>query len=372
MPRPSITDVVVVVGTRPEALKLAGVVRELADRTRLVHTGQHFDDTMWAAVAGDAGLPMPTVSLQVGGLGRGEQIGSATVAISRHLEDHPAAALVVQGDTNSTLAGALAGQASDTPVVHVESGMRSGDLTMPEEMNRLLTDRLSDVCCAPTQANADQLVAEGIDRSRIAVTGNTLTETIVRLLPSPTDRAAILATYQVQPGRFVLASLHRASNADNEASLRALLTALDRLAAAVPVLLPVHPRTRQRAADYGITPHLSHLRFLEPLPPKHFLTLEHDAALIASDSGGVQEEAALFRVPQVVLRDSTERPELLGTWARLLGDSDPTTLLAEAWAGVDAWRAQLASAPPPYPLTSAATKVVAALDAMLARRRIPV
>lgn len=357
-------DVVVVVGTRPEAVKLLPVVRRLGGRARIMHTGQHFDATLWSAVAGDLGLPEPAHAVAVGGRSRGEQIGEATSALTRHLLAHPATAVIVQGDTNSTLGGALAGNATGTPVVHVEAGLRSGDLTMPEESNRLLTDRIADVCCAPTEHNARVLLAEGIAPERVVVTGNTLAESVGLLLPGPGERAAVLARLGLTQRAYALATVHRAANVDHAPTLRALLGALADLAAHAPVLLPLHPHTRARVQQFGLGELLDALTILPPLPPRSFLALEHGARLLVSDSGGVQEEAALLGVPLLVLRDSTERSELLDGWCRLLGANHPRVEVGAAWSQAPDWRRRIAAAPPPYPAHGAADAVVAALDAL--------
>lgn len=361
-------DVVVVIGTRPEAVKLQPVVARLGRRARIVHTGQHFDDALWTQVAGDLELPHPDHRIEVGGLSRGEQIGLATTALTRHLRQWPADAVVVQGDTNSTLAGALAANACGIPLVHVEAGLRSGDRAMPEESNRLLVDQIADVCCAPIQANAVQLAREGVAGDRVIVSGSTLPRAVAALLPDPPARAAVLLRHSVTPQQYVLATVHRASNVADPHTLGSLLAALDDLGQDVPVLLPMHPNTRARAAASDVLRARGNVRVIDPLPPVEFLALESAAGLLVSDSGGVQEEAALFGVPLVILRDTTERPELLGTWARLLGRSDPTTELRRAWRDAPTWRGDIAVAGAAYPDVDAADRIVDALDNALLRR----
>ena len=361
-------DVVVVIGTRPEAVKLQPVVARLGRRARVVHTGQHFDQGLWTQVAGDLELPQPHHRIEVGGLSRGEQIGLATAGLTAHLLAHPPSAVVVQGDTNSTLAGALAANACGIPLVHVEAGLRSGDRAMPEESNRLLVDQIADVCCAPIHANAVQLAHEGVADDRIAVTGSTLPRAVAALLPERHDLTALLRRHAVAAQGYVLATMHRAGNVEDPATLDSLLTALDNLGHDTPVLLPMHPNTRARAEAWGLVSPLRRVRVLGPLAPVEFLALESAAGLLVSDSGGVQEEAALFGVPLVILRDTTERPELLGTWARLLGRSDPTTELRRAWRDAPTWRGDIAVAGAAYPDVDAADHIVDALDNALLRR----
>jgi len=365
-------EVLVVIGTRPEAVKLSGVVHALGGRARIAHTGQHYDEAMWQAVAGQVALPAPQVRITVGGSHRGEQIGTATAELTRHLVAHPAAAVVVQGDTNSTLAGALAGNATGTPVVHVEAGLRSDDLSMPEESNRLLVDRIADLCCAPTEANAERLRREGISADRIAVTGNTLFDALAELLPGPEQQAAALAAHGVDDGGYVLATLHRSANVDDAERLASLLRGLAVLAARVPVLLPLHPRTRSAAEQAGLLGPRSAplgarsgLQVLPPLKPSDFLALEAGAGLIVSDSGGVQEEACFLRRPLLVLRDSTERPELLDGWCELLGDRDPGAVLPAAWQRAGTWRSGLLTRRPPYDAAGASQRIVDRLDQLI-------
>ncbi len=357
--------VLVVVGTRPEAVKLLGLVNALGDRAVIAHTGQHYDEQMWGAVRREVGLPEAEIRIEVGGTHRGVQIGTATAALTEVLLATPVCAVVVQGDTNSTLAGALAANATGTLLVHVEAGLRSDDLSMPEESNRLLVDRIADLCCAPAPHNADRLLAEGVRADRIAVTGNTLFDALDVLLPPPARRHAVLERLGVSAGGFVLATMHRVSNVDDPCRLRSVLEGLDALAGRVPLLFPLHPHTRAQAERAGLTHLFERLHLLPPLNPAEFLALEAEAALIVSDSGGVQEEACFLRRPLLVLRDTTERPELLDGWCRLLGDADPTTALLGAFADAPAWRAELSTRALPYAEGGASARIVAELDARL-------
>lgn len=360
--------VLVVLGTRPEAIKLAGVIRALGDRATVVHTGQHYDQNMWHRVLGDLAGVDVTAHIAIGGRSRGEQVGLATQELTRHLVAHPARAVVVQGDTNSTLAGALAANMLGIPVVHVEAGLRSGDRTMPEEVNRILVDQVADLCCAPVEANAERLRHEGVDASRVVVTGNTLVDAMGVLLPGDDERAALLAGMGLADGQYVLSTVHRAGTVDDEASLTRLVDALAALAERTTVVVPLHPHTAKNAERWGLAPRLGRVRVVEPMPPRTFMALEASAGLLVSDSGGVQEEACLFRRPLLVVRDSTERPELLEAdeggfgWCRLLGDDDPTAAMLRAWDEHDAWRQALAHRPLPYPEHGASQAIVAELE----------
>lgn len=355
-------QVLLVMGTRPEAIKLAGLARALGDRGRIVHTGQHYDKEMWQDVLADLAGVDVTDHITIGGLSRGEQIGDATSAITRYLLEHPVRAVVVQGDTNSTLAGGLAASAVGVPLVHVEAGLRSHDRRMPEELNRILTDAVADLCCAPIEANADQLRREGVTDDRILVTGNTLADALSTLAATPDESAAALATHGVRAGEYALITVHRAGTVDDRQALACLVEAFAALARTTTVLLPLHPRTHSRLRAFGLEEALGNVRVTAPLAPKEFMALEACAGLIISDSGGVQEEACLFRRPLLVVRDSTERPELLDGWCLLLGDDDPRTAVARAWSDAPDWARSLAARPIPYGAPEASQRILAEID----------
>lgn len=349
-----------VIGTRPEAVKVAGVVALLGAAAEVVHTGQHYDRDLWAAVAAEVGLPAPAVELAVGGSSRGRQLGEATAALDGAFAARAGRlrAVLVQGDTTTALAGALAANAGGLSLVHVEAGLRSHDRRLPEEHNRVLVDHLADLLCAPTSTSRGNLLAEGLPADRIVVTGNTVVEAVQRLLPPPGERAALCAAHQVRPAGFVLATLHRPENVDDPAVLSAILEDLRSLG--IPVVLPLHPRTRARA------PRLEGLRVTPPLPPRAFLSLQAEAALIISDSGGVQEEASVLGRPVLVVRRSTERPEVLGTVCELVQPGERLRALArERLADVAGWRARLEALHSPYGDGTASQRTVAALIALL-------
>lgn len=358
-------SVAVVLGTRPEAVKLAGVVDLLGHAALVVHTGQHHDAALWGAVAAEVGLPPADVTFSVAGGSRGTQVGLATVALDGVLAQHRPLAVVVQGDTNAALAGALAANARDVPLVHVEAGLRSHDRRMPEEHNRVVIDHLADLLLAPTAVAAANLAVEGISPCRVLVTGNTVVEAVRRLLPPVEERAALAHRYGVEPARFVLVTLHRPENTDDPAVLAAVLGSLARLS--LPVLLPLHPRTRDRAAAAGLDALLEALTVVEPLPPRAFLALQAEAALIVADSGGVQEEASVLGRPVLVVRRSTERPEVLGTVCELVSPG-PVLEAAAALrlAAVQGWRDRLEALPSPYGDGTASARSVAALLDLLA------
>ena len=214
---------------------------------------------------------------------------------------------MVQGDTNTASAAAQAGNYAGVPVVHVEAGLRSFDRGMPEEMNRCVVGVLADLHCAPTEHAAANLRAEGVPASRIVLTGNTIVEATLRMVPDDATGRAIAADAGVEPGRYVLATIHRPENTDDPQRLQTILDELSKLG--LPVLLPLHPRTRLAAQRHGLTVELERLRLISPADHQTFLGLARHARLIVSDSGGVQEECTVLKRPLIVVRNSTERPE---------------------------------------------------------------
>jgi UDP-N-acetylglucosamine 2-epimerase (non-hydrolysing) len=331
-----------VLGTRPEIVKLASIILLLEEAALVVHTGQHYDPNLSEVFFREMGLPEPDLFLEVGGASRGEQIGSATISIDQFLAEQQPQAVLVQGDTNSVTAGALAANAQRVFLCHIEAGLRSRDRQMPEEHNRVITDHLSDLCCAPTQVAVDNLLAEGIDSRRIALTGNTVVEAVQRLMP--TERGDILGRYGVEPGEFVLATFHRPENVDDPDRYATILNELANLP--LPVVLPLHPRSVARAESFGLGTLLEKLRVTEPIGYRDFLGLEAESALMVSDSGGIAEEASVVKRPLVVVRNSTERPEVMGIFAVLVQPGpdigeESRRLLDKGWK-------HLADIPSPY------------------------
>lgn len=360
MPDPQ--SIVVALGTRPEIIKLAPIIRHLGDRARVVHTGQHYDEGLSKVFFDAFGLAEPAYRLEIGGETRATQIGEATKRIGEHLTDEPAAAVVVQGDTNTTVGAALAANATNTALVHIEAGLRSFDRAMPEEHNRIVTDVLSDLCCAPTEVSRTNLLESGIPPNRIAVTGNTVVEAVKTLLPA--DRAPYLDRHGVSPAGYLLATFHRPENVDDPATLAVILKELAALS--LPTILPMHPRTRARVESFGLGDLLEQLRVVEPVGFQEFLALSAECAALVSDSGGVQEEVSVLKRPVLIVRRSTERPEVLGTFAeRVLPGPDIGRIVGGWLADVPAVHERLSTIPSPYGEGDAAERSVAAIDEML-------
>lgn len=356
--------IAVVLGTRPEIVKLACIIRGLGDRAWVVHTGQHYDAELSDVFFAQFGLDVPIEALDVGGRSRGAQIGDATTRLDAAFAAERPAAVVVQGDTNSALAGALAANAGGIPLVHVEAGLRSHDRAMPEEHNRVVVDHLSDLCLAPTETSRQNLLAGAIPDERIEVTGNTVVEAVLELLPPPDERTALLEAHGVARERYVLSTFHRPENVDDRETLRSILDEL--VALPLPVVIPVHPRLAARIEAFGLTDRLASLRAVPPLGSRDFLGLFADAAAAVSDSGGVQEEASVVKRPVVVVRRSTERPEVLGTFSVLSAVGPEIGVAARPWlADPGATHARLATVESPYGVGDASRRSVDAISRLL-------
>lgn len=303
--------ILLVAGTRPNFMKVAPVHRALARRgrdVRLLHTGQHFDASMSEVFFADLGLPTPDVMMQAGGGTHAEQTAAILVGVERALLDLRPRLVVVVGDVTSTLSASLAAAKLGIPVAHVESGLRSGDWTMPEEINRVLTDQLSDLLLVTSREAEAHLAREGIAPERIVFVGNVMIDSLHYASQRPTDA---LKRFGVGERGYALVTLHRPANVDTRETLAATLDALQPIAAAMPVLLPLHPRTSRRAEDLGLGARLRDTPNLSVIPPvgyNDFVTLMRSARLVATDSGGIQEETTALGVPCLTLRGGTERP----------------------------------------------------------------
>jgi UDP-N-acetylglucosamine 2-epimerase (non-hydrolysing) len=365
-------SVAFVLGTRPELIKVAPLARLLGSRARVIHTGQHYDENLSGQFLAELRMGEPDLRLGVGGRSRGSQIGDATSQLEAHFRADPPAVVVVHGDTNATVAGALAANAAGIPLVHLEAGLRSFDRAMPEEHNRVVADHLSDLCLAPTETNRANLAAEGIGGDKVLITGNTVVDAVLDLLPAVDERRVALAAHGLEAGRFVLATFHRPENADDPEVLGAILGELASFA--VPVVMPLHPRTRAKITEFGLGPKLDSLRVLDPLGYREFLGLAAECAFLASDSGGVQEESSILKRPVLVVRNSTERPEILGTFAQLVPPGPIMSAWAQEWlSDLPGLHAQLATMPSPYGDGTSARRCIAAISILLsqpsARRR---
>lgn len=353
-------SIAVVLGTRPEIIKLAGIVRELGDSALVIHTGQHYDPSLSEVFFEQFGMRPPDHHIAIGGSTRGSQIGTAIIELDELFRAIQPSCIVVQGDTNTVAAGALAANANEVPVVHVEAGLRSFDRAMPEEHNRVLADHLADLCLAPTTVAVDNLKAESIPAERIIETGNTIVEAVGRLMPPIDTRNAITAGFGVEPAAFILATFHRPENVDDPERLEVILRQLGGLP--VPTILPLHPRTVARVSEFGLRSLLDEINVVHPIGYREFLSLAADSALLVSDSGGVQEEVSVYKRPLIVVRRSTERPEVLGTFAELVEPGPDIGTIARSWLDdIPAIHERLEHVSSPYGDSRAVQKSVAAI-----------
>ena len=353
--------VLTVVGARPQFVKAAPVERALNERALesvLVHTGQHFDHEMSQLFFDELGLRPPDRNLGISGGSHGEMTGEMLGALEKVIVAEQPDWVLVYGDTNSTLAAGVATAKLPPRLAHVEAGLRSFNRSMPEEINRVVVDHLSDLCLTPTVTADTNLAREGITGGKVVRTGDVMYDAVLMFADVARSSSDVAARADVQPRDFILATLHRAENTDDPERLRAAIGGLALLAEKVPVVLPLHPRTRQAIAAMGIDTPRS-LRILPPVGYLDMLWLEENARLVATDSGGVQKEAFFFRRPCVTLRDETEWVELVEVgWNRLV----PPSSAADVAAGIDAaLAARAGSDASPYGTGDAAKLIVDAL-----------
>jgi UDP-N-acetylglucosamine 2-epimerase (non-hydrolysing) len=356
------SEVALVLGTRPEIIKMAPVIRAYECRgiaPALIHTGQHYSDELDAMFFRQLDLPAPTVNLEVGSGTHGEQTGEMLAGVERTLLETDPEVVFVQGDTNSALAGALAGSKLDTEVAHVEAGLRSFDREMPEETNRVLIDHVSDHCFAPTEQSAELLRREGISDETITVTGNTVVDAVTRCSELAAEASTIHDDLGIEPNEYCLLTAHRAENVDDRDRFESLLAGVDQFAqqSGLEVVYPIHPRAREQIAAFDIAVPES-IRLVEPLDFFDFLQLEEKAALAFTDSGGVQEETCILGTPCVTLRYNTERPETAIVGANCIAGLNPADISAAATRMVSKagdWEA-------PFGDGLAGERIVASLD----------
>jgi len=324
--------VAIILGTRPEIIKMAPVVREL-ERTNtnffILHTGQHYSHNLDRVFFEQLKLPHAKYNLEVGSGSHAEQTARILIGVEKVLQDESPDIALVEGDTNSVLAGALAATKLHIKVGHVEAGLRSYDKNMPEEINRILTDHCSDYLFAPTKKAEDNLLGEGISEGKIFVTGNTIVDAVYQHLEIARERGNTLSAQHLEPKEYFLVTLHREENVDNRARFLSILEGLDQVAAqfCLPVIYPVHPRSQRRMVEFDLKP--KGLTLIDPVDYLGFLELETNARLILTDSGGVQEEACILRVPCVTLRDNTERPETIEVGSNILAGASKDEILKD-------------------------------------------
>lgn len=323
-------------------MKIAPVIDEMRRRpTRieplLVHTGQHYDESMSDSFFEDLQIPRPQINLGVGSGSHSEQTARVMIAFEQVLMRHPADWVVVVGDVNSTMAAAIVASKHLVRVAHVEAGLRSCDRTMPEEINRLVTDTLADLLLTPSRDANENLLREGAAPEKIRFVGNVMIDTLYRSLDRA-SRSRVLERLGVEPRQFCTITLHRPSNVDDRKTLSGILDALEIIGERLPIVFPVHPRTRDRLENFGLGERVrrsSRLVLIEPLGYLDFLQLYSNSRLVLTDSGGIQEETTVLGIPCLTLRQNTERPITVTEGTNRLVGSDPETIKREAFAALE-------------------------------------
>lgn len=328
------SKVAFVLGTRPEIIKLAPVIRacdEAGIDSTVVHTGQHYSESLDDVFFTDLELPEPAYNLGVGSGDHGRQTGRMMVELERILQAEAPDVVLVQGDTNSALAGGLVASKLDCAVGHVEAGLRSFDREMPEEHNRRLLDHVATWLFAPTEEAATRLHDEAIPEDRVFVTGNTIVDAVTEHAGLAAEKSTILDDLDLVADDFALLTAHRAGNVDDADNFAGLLRGVGRYAerADLDVIYPIHPHSSQRIESFDLSVP-DRIRLIDPLTFLDFLALERAATLVFTDSGGVQEETCILGTPCVTLRENTERPETLRVGSNVLAGTDPDRIVAAA------------------------------------------
>jgi len=325
--------ILIVIGTRPEIIKMSPVIRECSENSleySVLHTGQHYSYAMDKIFFEQLDLGFPKYNLDVGSGTHGAQTAAILAGVEKILLKDPPGIVLVQGDTNTVCAGALAAAKLHIPVGHVEAGLRSFDRSMPEEINRIVADHISDQLFAPTEISHQNLLREGIAAEKITVTGNTVVDAVQQNIKIGQQKVHPLESLDLEPQGYFLVTAHRAENVDDAIRLGEILKSLRNISGhfGIPVVFPMHPRTQKMVREFSLP--TEGIRVIDPVGYLEFLILESKAALILTDSGGVQEESCILSVPCVTLRENTERPETLETGSNILAGTNPEKILAAA------------------------------------------
>jgi len=320
----------IVLGTRPEIIKMSPIIKEydkLKKEYIQIHTGQHYSYELDKTFFKDLELPKPSYNLSVGSGTHAVQTGKIMIGVEEIIKKESLDIVLVQGDTNTVLAGSLAAAKLNVPLGHVEAGLRSYDNTMPEEINRIVSDHVSKLLFAPTEQAKNNLLKEGIQEHKIHVTGNTVVDAVYQNLELANKTRDPLKKYNLKPREYFLITAHRAENTDNPERLKGIIKGLEQIHTKYqePMIYPIHPRTRKMLNQYNIRP--KNVILINPVGYFDFLILQDNARLILTDSGGVQEEACILGTPCITLRDNTERPETLQVGANILVGTNSDKIL---------------------------------------------
>jgi len=321
----------VILGTRPEIIKMSPVIRECEKQELnyfILHTGQHYSYNLDKIFFEELELPKPKYNLEVGSGSHAEETGKMLIGIEKVLKEEKPDAVLVEGDTNTVLAGALAASKLHIKVGHVEAGLRSYDRSMPEEINRVLADRVSDYLFAPTEKAKENLLREGVEENKIFVTGNTIVDAVYQNLEIAKRKVNSLKKLNLNPEEYFLVTAHRQENVDVKGRLKGILEGLELIynELNLPIIYPIHPRAMKRTEEFGLEVPEG-IELTEPLGFLEFLQLEADAKLVLTDSGGIQEETCILRVPCITLRDNTERPETVEVGSNVLAGVNQERIL---------------------------------------------
>ncbi len=325
--------VAIILGTRPEIIKMSPIIRECERKDLdyfVIHSGQHYSYEMDKLIFDQLEINKPRYNLNVGSGSHAEQTSRIMIGVEKILENESPNVVLVQGDTNTVLAGALAASKLHIKVGHVEAGLRSHDKQMPEEINRILVDHISDFLFAPTEIAKGNLLAEGILGKSIFVTGNTIVDATYQNLEIAKRKVHMIGELGLQRKKFILVTIHRQENVDIKYKLANIINSLRliRNQTSLPIIFPVHPRTKKRINEFGLD--MNGMRLIDPVGYLEFLQLEYNANIILTDSGGIQEEACILMVPCVTLRDTTERPETLEIGSNILAGTQPYDIMQKA------------------------------------------
>ena len=319
-------------GTRPEIIKMAPIIYQCVKKKIpycLIHTGQHYNYEMDKIFLKELRIDTKkTLNLNIGSGQHGEMTGKMLMAIEKELLKIKPKVVLIEGDTNTVIAGALASVKLQIPIAHVEAGLRSYDRTMPEEHNRIIADHLADFLLAPTKETALILKKEGINSKKIFITGNTIADAVMHNIKISRKKSKILQRLSIKPNKYFLLTLHRQENVDNKIKLQNIFTGLNLLSKKynIPIIYPIHPRTVKKMKQFKLVAPKG-LKIIKPVGFFDFLQLENNAHLVLTDSGGVQEETCILRVPCVTLRENTERPETITVGSNILAGSNPKKIL---------------------------------------------
>jgi UDP-N-acetylglucosamine 2-epimerase (non-hydrolysing) len=329
--------IAIVLGTRPEIIKMSPLIRACESMGLdyfVIHTGQHYSFDMDKIFFGELQLPLPKFNLDIGSGTHGEQTGKIMMGSEAILSSEKPDVVLVQGDTNTVLAGSLAAAKLSIPVGHVEAGLRSFDKNMPEELNRIVADHVSDFLYAPTNGAKENLLREGIEREKIIVTGNTIVDAIYQNSKIARLKSDILERLNLRSKDYFLVTLHRQENVDDRSRLKEILKGLEliRKCLSKPVIFPIHPRTRKMLDNFELC--ANGIEIIDPIGFLDFLQMESNARIVLTDSGGVQEETCILGTPCVTLRETTERPETLEVSSNILAG-------IQSQAIVDATKSQI-------------------------------